>query len=511
MKKVISRFWTGLMAVLTVISMMAIEVFAAGIDDLPNVTEYAENADSAGYLIETLDDLAYVAANKTSFRTGKTLYLTNDLNVPAAAEDTENKYQSIHDMSGLLASIDGQGHTISGLSLTASWLGNYATTGFIKNLIFSNCHITQAGWNTGLLISQYAKTDLTFENITMIGCSASKGSSNGLGLLIGQVSGTNAKVTLKNIRIENCVLNRDTADNSAFLVGTFGTWNNPTETFDVDGIYMINNEITGTANGQKTGRGILFGEVTGTGSIKNVAVYNTAVSKDADATVTNSLGIVVGGTKNNVSTLTVENVMAYNNGENFTRIVHATAGNAKISVQKVYSDATHLVTGSVTNVTNDAPYTEAQFKSGKAAYDANAAIVETSLRTWEMAVNATYPTLGTGLPVAVIFQSENYSKTLYTNTSGTLIGLDDELLNAAVWEKTVTAETVFTADEIINEKIIEDLPGDADGDGALTTADATLLLQHLVGKLELEVADADVNGDGIITIYDAVLLLQMLA
>ena len=55
-------------------------------------------------------------------------------------------------------------------------------------------------------------------------------------------------------------------------------------------------------------------------------------------------------------------------------------------------------------------------------------------------------------------------------------------------------------------------PGDPDGDGLLTTADATLIMRYLNGwQTALDPAKADFSGDGKVSIYDAVLILRALA
>lgn len=57
------------------------------------------------------------------------------------------------------------------------------------------------------------------------------------------------------------------------------------------------------------------------------------------------------------------------------------------------------------------------------------------------------------------------------------------------------------------------VPGDADGDGLVTPADAALLARYLAGSIgedALYPKEADMNGDGILTEYDASLLLRRL-
>lgn len=462
-----TRLLTGLVAVLMLVSMFAaytLPAVAEGVEDLPNVQEVADNPDAAGYIIRDIEDLKYVAENKGSYAAGKILYLAKSVTVTA-------DYSAVNNMNGLLASIDGQGNTISGLTLTTAWLGNYATTGSIKNLTFNDCHLTSAANNIGSLVGTYAKDDLTFENITMTNCSATRSGSttvNGLGLMIGGVNANKAcsKVTFKNISISGCTLNRNDADNCGFLVGSFGYWNGPTETIEVDGVYLINNTLNGQATTSKTGRGIVFGEMTGTGSIKNVAVFNTTVSVE-DTSLSNMRGIVIGGAKSNTSSIVIENVMACNNGSQFTNIVTSTAASTKATVSKVYSDATHLINGSIGATVNSTVYTQAQFASGEAAYNANTAIAAdtaaTNLKNWEMVENAVWPTFdtdGAGLPVAVTFngvapndETTSFTKVLYTSTAKTLIGAD-EILEAAAWEMDVTAATTFGSDTTVKGDVV---------------------------------------------------------
>ncbi|MBO5797910.1 MAG: discoidin domain-containing protein, partial [Clostridia bacterium] len=60
----------------------------------------------------------------------------------------------------------------------------------------------------------------------------------------------------------------------------------------------------------------------------------------------------------------------------------------------------------------------------------------------------------------------------------------------------------------------EALPGDVDGDEAITSTDARLTLQYYAGKIgaeDLDLAVADVDGDGAITSTDARLILQYYA
>ncbi len=54
------------------------------------------------------------------------------------------------------------------------------------------------------------------------------------------------------------------------------------------------------------------------------------------------------------------------------------------------------------------------------------------------------------------------------------------------------------------------IPGDVDGDGSLTTADALMILRHVIGTAWSEgvALNGDVNGSGSVTVADAMLVLR---
>ena len=54
----------------------------------------------------------------------------------------------------------------------------------------------------------------------------------------------------------------------------------------------------------------------------------------------------------------------------------------------------------------------------------------------------------------------------------------------------------------------EDLMGDLNSDGELTSADALIALQMAVGSREPDIANGDMNGDGCVTSLDALMILQ---
>lgn len=62
--------------------------------------------------------------------------------------------------------------------------------------------------------------------------------------------------------------------------------------------------------------------------------------------------------------------------------------------------------------------------------------------------------------------------------------------------------------EAVGVEFRESLPGDADGDGKITSADARLILRAATGLEKVDESVADVNGDGKITAEDARLTLR---
>ena len=57
---------------------------------------------------------------------------------------------------------------------------------------------------------------------------------------------------------------------------------------------------------------------------------------------------------------------------------------------------------------------------------------------------------------------------------------------------------------------VDDEPGDVDGDGSVTIADVTVLIDLLLGGDNINNEVADVNGDGVVNINDVTDLIDML-
>lgn len=129
------------------------------------------------------------------------------------------------------------------------------------------------------------------------------------------------------------------------------------------------------------------------------------------------------------------------------------------------------------------------------------------------AVNITNP--GTGAEwQAEMIASSNYYQIVHAN--GTDLNVSETLrfsvtdgVYFSVTDHTVTANEVDDGGLFGFNLTLGPIPGDVNGDGHLTTADAAMVLQLAVRGEYLEVAD--VSGDRHITSLDALMILQMVA
>ncbi|RLG25528.1 hypothetical protein DRN76_02675 [Methanosarcinales archaeon] len=81
--------------------------------------------------------------------------------------------------------------------------------------------------------------------------------------------------------------------------------------------------------------------------------------------------------------------------------------------------------------------------------------------------------------------------------------------NSSVTDHTVTADEVDDGGLFEFNLTLGPIPGNVNGDGGLTTADATIALQMAVRGEYSEVAD--VSGDRAVTSLDALMILQAVA
>ena len=412
--------------------------------NLPKASDMNKYPVAVGYLVYDLADLNAVANATATLTVDQTIYLMDDVTVTAGA--------SANSMKGLKASIDGNGYTIKGVHVVgdeddwggSAWLGNYSGKS-VKNLVLDSWTTESLGWQGALLVSE-AASNATYENITIKDSVVTGGTvRNGLAALIGIVRSTT--VNIKNIRVENTKLLRNSV-NFGFVLGR-----NENGTVTMDGIYLVDNTIghvTEAAIATASGRGIVAGETTGATSMKNVAVFNTTFENGVTA-----LGILSGCLKvgddgasagSTAAAMTVTNVVAVDNAN--TPLINREVADGKCTLSNVYTDSEKLV-GKKDEVVNTNIVTPDQYPA--AAFTMN--LVSDTVK-WEAPADG-YPefdTDGKGLPMIIYFKANDndpattdYTGSLFTNAEGKLVGITNELLEAAYWTDADTwADRVFT-------------------------------------------------------------------
>lgn len=233
------------------------------------------------YLIETPMDFQWLAVkNSGDMYDDLDVILTQDIVFPDGVE-----FQQIPAFSG---SIDGQGHSISGVVINSasSYTGifTYLYYATIKDLTITEDVTALTGYTGG--IAGYIQEGTFFENVTLNGSVSVLGSSYGTAGFVGDVDGTDAEAT---IHFVNCKNNADiSAPNGSIVGGFYGTASG-----NVSPLYMINCENHGdvTSGGyaasfggfmsyNSTGKTYVYGH-TNTGTLTG----NGVGIKDSSGTV----------------------------------------------------------------------------------------------------------------------------------------------------------------------------------------------------------------------------------
>ncbi|MBQ8893106.1 MAG: hypothetical protein IJ043_01715 [Clostridia bacterium] len=379
--------------------------------------------------VYSIEDLQAVQDHYQFYTADMTVALKANLNM--TADDMVNNLF-------ITASIDGEGHTISGLNLTSAWLGNgQANMKAIRNVTFDQIAFKTSAWNAGSLWGQITCNDLLIENVKFTNSTFTKNNgANGFGGIIGQIP-NNKKVTFKNVVMSGNTLNRDCSGqgNDGLLVGP------NVGTLVIDGMEIYDNVIAGTS--AKWGDGIICAEMTKPNNIiKNLLITRNTLTGSAPQ------GMIAGVYKDSV-TLTMDNVVIADN-TGFDNIPwFGVVGSPATPVStNLLTDAPKVLSNGAANTV-----TTAQILSGEKLYELNNAGVA---KTW--VINDEGIASGTeGLPVKVTFVAEDEKEVttdvntaLYTDVNGNLIGLTEDLLNAAIWEdEDALATKSFTEDTTV--------------------------------------------------------------
>ncbi len=266
-----TRLLSAIAAVLMLVSMFAGFVIPATAEDstLTPIADAAADDGKTAYEVASYEDLETLATVKSNLKAGDTVYITADI-------DMTDK--PAPDLSGLVANLDGSKAadgkaTITGLTVTTPWLGNYTGTS-IKNLEFDTLIFTPTLGGTskrywGALTEKWSGTNLECKNITVRDSEVNGTNSIGRhSVLLGQVS-PDETFSASDIEITGCTLTPGTNSNVGFFASQIAKGE---ATFE--NVYMNNNTFKGAV---KVKQAMLVGEIKASAAtLANILVYNGA-------------------------------------------------------------------------------------------------------------------------------------------------------------------------------------------------------------------------------------------
>lgn len=195
----------------------------------------------------------------------------------------------------------------------------------------------------------------------------------------------------------------------------------------------------------------------------------------------------------------------------------------------IYSfDKVEVVKGDIINISTDiSENSEYQIdKSGDGIVDVKSKFIKNDIESY-------VPVTSVDIPETDISVECNKEKTISvsvtpanaTNKTVQWISADSSIATVenGVVKGIAEGETVIYVKAVDGQNIIKEvkvsvtkakfIPGDADGDGEVTSADAVLIKKYLAGYSDLNINEeaCDVDGDGEITSADVVLVLRYLA
>ncbi len=321
------------------------------------------------YSIASKADMETLVEIAPELEADVTLYITADIDMEGS---DANRYGNL---TGLKAAIDGGNKTIENLYVTTAFLPSYQGA-FVKDLTFKNGNVISTAQNSAFLVDK-AQYDLTVSNVTLDGVvgKSDYGTTGGMqGLLICQIA-NGADIELKDITIVNSTMTRPAGTeywNSGLVLGkTYAA------KLLIDGVYLNGNTVDGERTGGG-GRGIAIGEIICNAEVKNVVVLNTTA---VDANVSGIFAVIKehGSDYDVDPKITVENIIAYNNGETENLVTSGTtSAGSTITFKNIYTDTAKILS----NATHEGYTVEdscvvdaaAAITSGEAAWALNAAL-----------------------------------------------------------------------------------------------------------------------------------------
>ena len=262
------RVLSALLALMMVMSLLSVTVGAddVNVEDLPEFVSWADMGEETAFKISTeatlwaLGTVINQDANGTYNMSGISFYLANDIELQSAWTSIKGVYAKDH----FAGTFDGQGHTISGLSVSTTgtnqgFFGATSTGAAIKNLNVEG-NVTSTGNYVGGIVG-YAQAT-TLENCSFSGSVIS--TSGYAGGIVGGLNGGSTK-------IESCVNNATV--NGVIAGGILGytTGNNT----------IVNCYNTGAVSGSSHAGGIA-GQLS-TGTITNCYNVGTCTTSATNA------------------------------------------------------------------------------------------------------------------------------------------------------------------------------------------------------------------------------------
>ncbi len=272
---------SALMALIMVISMVALFVFPTGADvDLSKVNPVtaATGASSLAqnFKITTVDELIYAAEHPTYFGDGDVIYLANDLDISTYGEsfgaDFKNFNPAQDGRTEMNIVFDGLGHTIYNYADDrAFFYGRQVNV--IQNLNFVNARVVDkgAGAPTGVILRTVERhVDIFNCHVKDSYCYSTNGGYNGV--FVGLVNNGNKSLTIANCSLSNTMVHVDYggAWASGLFVGRYGS----------QGSIIMRNCIANNSTlkfksgtGTNGGGGLMVGEIYNT-SYEEIAVFD---------------------------------------------------------------------------------------------------------------------------------------------------------------------------------------------------------------------------------------------
>ena len=485
---------------------------AAGNTAVEN-TDYTVDADG-DYTVKTALGLAKIAniVNGGENLSGKTVTLESDIDllnggVSGYGADTLTQRNSWIPINGFAGTLDGNGKKIKNLYVliqdgNAGLFGSNAGT--IKDLELASGRVTMsvvaASSSSELHVGSFAATTTgTIENCINRAEVYLNDTARSITVHIGGIVGLVSTSTVGAVvsTVFDCTNYAKVSSLGNSSCGIYG-----------GGIagYLFSGRITGRStliDGCRN-EGVIDinpGNNSWAGGIAGSVQSNSNSNTSIIARVLNSANIgAVGGTHAGGITGYNRNASYIYNCYNTGNVTGGTNAGGIVGLN-YYSNATVANcynTGTASGATNNGGII-GNFSNGVVSNGyylaTSAATVAGKVATGKEAVDCAAFSLAEGVP------------TLAAEVGGTT----DLLTALNSWAKSSADYRAWETGESNYPVFAAPLRGDLDGDGAVTTADAVLLMQYLVGYDVTFAADADISEDGRISIFDAVSLLKQLS